>query len=163
MKLYQLTENYQNLWDLVEDETIDISIVETALKTVEGAIQEKAQNLAVFIKSLGADIEIIKAEEKRLTDRRKALENKQSGIKNYLQSQLEIAKLDKIKTPVITVAIQNNPPAVQIIDEAIIPAQYKTIVPQTFTIDKKSIADDIKKGISVPGAESTQGRSLRIR
>jgi len=163
LKLYQLTENYQNLWDLVEDETIDISIVETALKTVEGAIQEKAQNLAVFIKSLGADIEIIKAEEKRLTDRRKALENKQSGIKNYLQSQLEIAKLDKIKTPVITVAIQNNPPAVQIIDEAIIPAQYKTIVPQTFTIDKKSIADDIKKGISVPGAESTQGRSLRIR
>ena len=163
MKLYQLTENYQNLWDLVEDETIDLSIVETALKTVEGAIQEKAQNLAVFIKSLGADIEIIKAEEKRLADRRKALENKQAGIKNYLQSQLEMAKLGKIKTAVITVSIQNNPPAVQIIDEAIIPAQYKTIVPQTFTIDKKSIADDIKKGISVPGAESTQGRSLRIR
>ena len=163
MKLYQLTENYQNLWDLVEDETIDLSIVETALKTVEGAIQEKAQNLAVFIKSLGADIEIIKAEEKRLADRRKALENKQSGIKNYLQSQLEMAKLDKIKTAVITVSMQNNPPAVRIIDEAIIPAQYKTIVPQTFTIDKKSIADDIKKGISVPGAESTQGRSLRIR
>ena len=163
MKLYQLTENYQNLWDLVEDETIDLSIVETALKTVEGAIQEKAQNLAVFIKSLGADIEVIKAEEKRLADRRKALENRQAGIKNYLQSQLEMAKLGKIKTAVITVSIQNNPPAVQIIDEAIIPAQYKTIVPQTFTIDKKSIADDIKKGISVPGAESTQGRSLRIR
>ena len=163
MKLYQLTENYQNLWDLVEDETIDLSIVETALKTVEGAIQEKAQNLAVFIKSLGADIEVIKAEEKRLADRRKALENRQAGIKNYLQSQLEMAKLDKIKTAVITVSMQNNPPAVQIIDEAIIPAQYKTIVPQTFTIDKKSIADDIKKGISVPGAESTQGRSLRIR
>jgi len=163
LKLYQLTENYQNLWDLVEDETIDLSIVETALKTVEGAIQEKAQNLAVFIKSLGADIEIIKAEEKRLADRRKALENKQSGIKNYLQSQLEMAKLGKIKTAVITVSMQNNPPAVRIIDEAIIPAQYKTIVPQTFTIDKKSIADDIKKGISVPGAESTQGRSLRIR
>jgi len=163
LKLYQLTENYQNLWDLVEDETIDLSIVETALKTVEGAIQEKAQNLAVFIKSLGADIEVIKAEEKRLADRRKALENRQAGIKNYLQSQLEMAKLGKIKTAVITVSIQNNPPAVQIIDEAIIPAQYKTIVPQTFTIDKKSIADDIKKGISVPGAESTQGRSLRIR
>ena len=163
MKLYQLTENYQNLWELVEDETIDLSIVETALKTVEGAIQEKAQNLAVFIKSLGADIEIIKTEEKRLADRRKALENKQAGIKNYLQSQLEIAKLDKIKTPVITVAIQNNPPAVKIIDEAIIPAQYKTIIPQTFAIDKKTMTDDIKKGINVPGAELTQGRSLRIR
>ena len=163
MKLYQLTENYQNLWELVEEETIDIGIVETALKTVEGAIQEKAQNLAVFIKSLGADIEIIKAEEKRLADRRKALENKQAGIKNYLQSQLEIAKLDKIKTPVITVAIQNNPPAVKIIDEAIIPAQYKTIIPQTFTIDKKTMTDDIKKGINVPGTELTHGRSLRIR
>jgi len=162
-KLYELTKNYQNLLELAEDETIDMSIIETALQAVEGHIQEKAQNIAIIIKSLGADVEIIKAEEKRLADRRKAFENKQNWLKNYLHGQLEFVGIDKVKTAVLTVALQNNPPAVQITDESMIPKQYKVIIPATYTIDKKSIADTIKRGIGVTGASLIVGRSLRIR
>jgi len=162
-KLYELTKNYKNLLDLADDETIDTSIIETALKTVESSIQEKAQNIAIIIKSIGSDAEVIKAEEKRLAAKRKALENKQTWLKDYLQNQLEFAKLDKVKTAVFTVALQNNPASVMVTDEAVIPAQFKTVIPATFTIDKNAIKDAIKRGEAVPGAELTQGRSLRIR
>ena len=163
-KLYELTQNYKNLLDLADDETIDTAIIETALKTIESSIQEKAQNLAIIIKSVGADAEIIKAEEKRLAAKRKALENKQTWLKDYLQNQLEFVKLEKVKTAVFTVALQNNPASVQILDETVIPAQFKTIIPATFSIDKEAIKDAIKRGALVPGVELiTDKRHLRIR
>ena len=146
-QLYKLAQNYQNLWELVEDESIDLNIVETALQDIEGQIKEKAENLAYFIKSLGSDVEIIKAEENRLAARRKALENKQTWLKNYLHTQLEIAGVDKVKTT----------------DEAIVPTQFKTVIPASYTIDKNAIKDAIKRGEEVPGCSLSQGRSLRIR
>ena len=162
MKLYELTEMYKNVWDLIADEEIDVEMLEVALQNIEDSIELKADNMAKLIKSIDGDVLVLKEEEKRLASRRRALENKQANIKSYLESQLLSMGVDKVKTTLFTVALQNNPPSVKFTNEDLIPEMYKKEV-TTITIPKKEILDAIKNGIEVPGAEIIQGKSLRIR
>lgn len=162
LKLYELTEAYETLWGLVE-ESDDLTLIESALQTVEGAIEVKANNVIIFLKSLDADAKAIKEEEQRLSARRKAIENKHASIKQYLQMEMESAGIDKLKAATHSISLQNNPPALQIIDADVIPQKYLTLVPERWEVRKKDITDAIKAGEVVPGAELTRGRSLRIR
>ena len=161
-KLYELTEMYQNIWELVGDEEVDLDALEIALGQVEDTLEVKAESMAVLVKSIDGDVSALKEEESRLAKRRKALENKQTNIKLYLENQLKVMGIDKVKTPLFTVALQNNPPSVNILDEDLIPEQYKKTVTTT-SIVKKDILDALKDGQVVEGAEIKQGKSLRIR
>ena len=160
-KLYELAGIYNSLWALVEDEEMDLTQLEQAMQSVEGDIQEKAEGMAKIVKQIDGDVVTIKAEMDRLAAKKKALENKKDGIKAYLEEQLGIAGMDKVKTPLFTVAMQNNPPSVNVLDEAQIPKQY--YIPQDPVLDKKAVMAALKEGQEVPGAEIKQGRSLRIR
>lgn len=161
-KLYELTEMYRSIAELIGDEEVGKEELEKALSQIEDNIEIKAENIAKLMKSIDGEAIALKTEESRLANRRRALENKYSNIKNYLETQLEIMKVDKIKTPLFTVALQNNKPSVDIKDEDLIPDDFKktsTIV----SISKDEIFAALKEGIEVPGAEIKQTRSLRIR
>lgn len=161
-KLYELTELYKNIWDLVEDEEADLDTLELALGQVEDNIEIKAESMAKLIKSIDGDVEFIKAEETRLAGKRKVLENKQKNLKSYLENQLTTMAIDKVKTPLFTVAMQNNPPSVDISNEELIPEKFKKTV-TTVSIVKKDLLDALKAGEVIEGATIKQGRSLRIR
>ena len=159
MKLYELTDDYLNLLEVAEE--LDEETFQNTLEAIEDAIEDKVENTAFLIRNLEADIKTLKDEEKRLKGRRQALENKVARMKDYLFEQLEKAGIDRVKRPLITVSIQNNPPSVRVIDEKIIPSDF--IIPVAPKIDKKAILERLKKGEEVPGVELAQGRSLRIR
>ena len=160
-KLYELTEVYKNIWDLVGDDEQDLTTLETALKQVEDNIEIKAENIAKLMKSIDADAEVIKIEEQRLAKRRKALENKREGMKSYLEAQLKEMGVDKVQGTLISVRLQKNPPSVNVLNESLIPEKYwKTIV--TKSLDKKSMLDDLKADVKIKGAEIKQEKSLRI-
>jgi len=161
--LYELTEGYKSLWDLVEDSDSDLTMIETALQTVEGAIEVKANNIIIFLKSLDADAKAIKEEEQRLSARRKAIENKHLSIKQYLQAQMELAGIEKLKTATHSIGLQNSPPSLSVFDRDLIPQKYMTLVPEHYEIRNDAVKDDLKAGIDVPGAELVRGRGLRIR
>ena len=161
-KLYELTEMYKNIWGLVEDDEIDLDTLESALSQVEDNLEVKAENMAKLVKGIDGDIDTLKAEEKRLADKRRVLENKQKNIKYYLENQLRVMEIDKVKTPLFTVALQKNPPSVDILDEDLIPKKYKKTVTTT-TVVKKDLLDALKSGQVIEGAAIKQGKSLRIR
>lgn len=161
-KLYELTEMYQSVWDLISDDEVDLEAMENALSTIEDTIESKAESIAKLIKSIDSDMLALETEEKRLYARRKALSNKQKGIKDYLEYQLKSMGVDKVKTPLFTVALQNNPPSVNVLDESLVPSWYSKTVTTTSLV-KKDILDALKRGIDVPGVEMKQDKSLRIR
>lgn len=163
MKLYELTSAYSTLWDLVDNEDSDLSMIETALQTVESSIELKASNIVIFLKSLDNDAKAIKEEEQRLSARRRAIENKHASIKSYLQAEMEIAGIEKLKTATHSLSLQNNPPALQIFDNEAIPQKYLTLVPEHYEVRKDEVKAAIKAGEVVPGAEISIGRSIRIR
>ena len=159
LKLYELTENYAKLSEMAEEMDTD-AIVDT-LEALQEAIEDKAENIAKLIRNLEADVKVIRDEEKRLAERRQVIENKIERLKSYLQEQLEIAGIDKVKRPTITVAIQKNPPSVDIIDETLIPADF--LIPQPAKVDKKSILERLKNGEAIPGVTLKQTKGVRIR
>lgn len=158
-KLYELTQNYVSLMEMAEE--MDATTLQDTLESIEEEIHDKAENIAKLIKNINADVDALRNEEKRLADRRKSLENKVTHLKEYLQNQLEVAGLDKVKRPTLTVSIQNNPPSVEIADESLIPSDYR--IPQPDKIDKKSLLTMLKDGMKIEGVSIKQGRGLRIR
>lgn len=160
MKLYELTEAYRNIENLLSDEEADTEALEKALSQVEDSIENKAENIAKLVRNIDGDIKALKDEEKRLAGRRKALENKQRDIKKYLELQLKTLEIDKVKTKLFTIYIQNNAPSVKITDEEAIPEDFYKY---SKSIVKKDILEALKDGEEVPGAEINQTRSLRIR
>lgn len=160
MKLFELTEQYQKLLSMVDDEC-DIQAIQDTLEGIEGMIADKAESIAKLIKSIEADEQAIKAEEDRLKARREALKNRRESIKEYLQNQLISAGIDKLKGTMFTVSIQNNPPSVQIAEGAKVPEKY--LIPQEAKVDKRTLLDDLKAGAVYEGIEMIQTKGVRIR
>jgi len=162
LALYELQKGYQNLLGMVDEESPDSDII-NALTVIEGAIEVKAGNIAHIIKTLESEASFIKEEEKRLSARRKTRENTIANMKQYLQDTMTSLGMDKIKTPTRTISIQLNPPAVQIVDEDVIPGKFLTLIPEHYEVNKKLISAALKAGEDVKGAELNRGSSLRIR
>jgi len=161
VKLYEMTQAYRSLWDMVEDEETDLTQLEEALRSLEGEITDKLDSMAQIVKGCAADIDYIKEEKKRLDGKQKVLESKADRLKRYMQEQMEIAGLDKVKGTHYTVGIQPNPPSLEVVDEKQIPKEY--FIPQDPKLDRDGIKKALKWGVVVPGVKLVQGRSLRIR
>lgn len=161
-KLYELTEMYRNIQDLINDDEVGAEALVEALNKIEGDINSKAENIAKILRAMDGDIETLKTEEKRLANRRRTLENKHKNLKNYLETQFKAMKIDEVKTPLFTISLQKNPPSVNIIDENLIPEDF--IKTETITsISRRDILEALKEGEEVPGTELKQTRTLRIR
>lgn len=159
-KLYELSQNYKNLEELLDNPDIAEEVIKEALSELDEEWETKAENLAKLIKSLDVDVKGLKEEEQRLASRRKSLENRIANLKTYIEDNMKAVGKDKIKGKVFTLAIQNNPPSVEIVDDFKIPEKYFVVKKE---IAKKEILNDLKQGIEVPGAQINQTASLRIR
>lgn len=155
MKLYEITEAYNNLDELEETEEIT-----KYLDLIQDEFNQKSENIVKFIKNIEADSKALKDEEKRLADKRKSLENKTKWLKYYLQNNMERLGNKKIKAGIFNLNIQKNPPSVNVVDEEKIADDYFVIERK---LDKKKLKDDLKDGKEIDGAELVQGESLRIR
>lgn len=157
MKLYEIKEAYLSLLEL-EENGVDVA---DYLKQVEGELEDKLQNIGLVYKTLSAEADAIKAEEKKLSDRRKALENKADSIKNWMYEEMKQMNIEKVNKPNIVLSIAKNPPAL-VLNESLVPAEYKKeeIV---IIIDKAQIKENLKNGMAIEGAELVQGTSLRIK
>ena len=163
--LYELTGEYRFLESDLEEEGDAFGVLENALKEVKDNIEEKSENIAKFILSLNAEVDTIKAEETRLLTRRKSIENRTMWLKDYLLRELEAVNIDKIKRELITISVRDNPPSVKVIDEELIPKEYRRIIPETWEVEKRAIIDQFKStGEIVDGVEIiTDRKSLQIK
>jgi len=157
MNLYQLTENYLTVLEMAEngDDLTD------TLEALTDAIEDKAENTAKVIKQLEANADMLANEIKRLSERKTTAENNAKQLKVYLQEQLEKCGKSKIKGEIFTVAIQNNPQSVEVLDESKIPAAY--FIPQAPKLDRKELLAHLKAGEEIAGVAIKQTQSLRIR
>lgn len=158
--LYKLNEQYQEIFYklLLEEESNEELIEELALIEIE--IEEKAENTAIVLKDLEAQITKFKEEEKRLSDRRKTLENNVKFLKLNLEDSMKLQDKKKFKTEHFSFNIQKNAPSVMITDEEKALKNYKRV---TETIDKAKLKDDLKNGVVLDYARLIQTESLRIR
>ena len=157
--LYELTDRYQQLLEL-ESEIDEQTFIDT-LQSIDGAIEDKAENLAKVIKEMEATITTIANEVNRLQSKKQGVANRVSNLKTYLQGEMEKVNKTKIKGELFTVNIQNNPPSLLVNRTDNIPKDF--FIEQEPTLDKKALKEAVKNGEVIEGVALAQTRSLRIR
>ena len=160
MNLYTLTSNYSQVLDLI-DEGAEMMCLQDTLDSLTDAIEDKAENIAKIIKTIDAEATALKTEEKRLTDRRKSLENRSKGLKDYLQSNLETVGLKKLKGKLFSFNIQKNQASLNVTNKNLIPYNYW--IEQPAILNNQSIKQALTEGKKIEGASLRQSESLRIR
>ena len=159
MKLYELTQSYQQVLEIAEQ--LDAETLKDTLDSINDAVEQKVENTAFVVKQLEANISVIDEEIKRLQAMKGTQTNNIKSLKLYLQESMEKVGLDKVQGKLIKIAIQNNPKSVEVLNENVIPKNY--FVEQKPKLDKRAILADLKSGAQVEGVEIKQSRSLRIR
>lgn len=159
MILYELSENYRQVQDLIENGADNLN---DTLQSLSDAIEEKAVNYAKIIKNIESQSLILKNEETRLQEKRKKLDNNVKKLKQSLEISMIHSNIKKINSPLFVFNIQKNVPSLKISDDAEIPHFY--FVEQTPKLDKRALLEDVKaKKIELEGVELRQTESLRIR
>lgn len=161
MKLYEISERFKNLEELLENTDLQIDDIKEALNEVGIEFEEKVEGIVRLIKNIEGDAEKIKSEEKRLAEKRKSLESKVTYLKGYIDLNMKLVGKKKIDTGLFKLSIQKNAPSINIKSAADIPSEY--FIEQEPVLDKRALLKDLKEGREVPGVEMKQTESLRIR
>lgn len=159
--IYELTNDFMQVQEMIESGEYDFETLQNTLDCINYEIERKADGYARVIKNITAEIEGIKAEETRLSEKRNALENSVTQLKKSLETAMIQTNKRKFKTDLFSFNIQKNPPSVNITDDKKIPDEYKILQPDK--IDNKAIIQALKEGAEFDWAELKQGESLRIR
>ncbi|WP_107842019.1 siphovirus Gp157 family protein [Metasolibacillus meyeri] len=154
--LYELTGALLQLQRMIEDGNEGL---EDTLESIELATADKLEGYAMVIKNIESDIEGLKAEEKRLAERRKAMESNVKRMKDSMYDALLTVEGNRLKTDKFTFSLRKST-SVQIEDESLIPQQFI----QTETkISKTELSKALKNGESIAGASLVENQSLSIR
>lgn len=162
--LYELADNYEQLFDAMYDETTG-EINETAISQIDTALQdvkEKGVMVAKYIQTIDGYKKSIDDECKRLADRKKRIEKKIDWLNWYLKKNMELCNIQEISCPFFTIKIKKNPVSVTVTDADQIPTDYIN-VKEVASIDKIKIKLALQDGYFVPGAELSQGYRLDIK
>lgn len=162
--LYELTNEFKEaeyLFNMAESDD-ELREAERHLIEAEVDLAEKAENIARLIKNFESERESFKKESDRLAAKAKSFENKVTNLKRYLQDNLEVAGVDKVKGQLFTVSLQNNPISLDLSSEQHIPMEFKR-TPEP-VVNKRELLKHIQQtGEIFDGVEVKRTRSIRIR
>jgi hypothetical protein len=162
--LYELTAQRKELQTKLE--TLNLDEV-TIADTLEGDSTELAAKIADYgyvIRNMESFVDAIAAEEKRLSDRRKANEKKLAHIKKWLLENMIACEISKIECPIFSITVKTNPGSVIVDNDKLIPDKYMVVpeLPKPAP-DKKMIAAAIKAGADVPGCHIEKSMRVEIK
>lgn len=167
MKLYEIALEYRQFMELVESEEIPLEAIGDTLESITAELEEKADNIACIIKTLKAEVEAIKAEERNLAERRKAKEARADRLTEYLAETLLGAGYDKIETARNKITFRKSEP-VNITDEAEFIAWAAVNRDDVLKygepkIDKTAVKKAIQSGAALPFASIEKRMNIQIK
>ncbi len=171
MKLYEITANIALFWDqateIIDEQNGDpaeqekaLVYLENQLKALEGTHADKCLNIACLIKNIEAESEAIKAEEKKLSDRRKSSERKSEWLRTYLANNMEPGT--NLKDPRAAIGWRKS----SAVEVTIDPEQLPENLRRTKVIieaDKAAIKINLESGQVIEGCALVQRFNLQIK
>ena len=161
--LYRLVDEYESaLLDMTamigtEDEQFALD----TLEGLKGTLEVKSANIGKFVKRLDGFGVALDVEIKRLQERKARLKKTKDWFKNYLKTNMERAKINKIVTDLFTLKIVKNPPKVVVINPDDIPSEFKTqeVIEK---VNRVYIREQLKQ-MEIKGVELVQETRLEIK
>ena len=162
MTLYEINAQLEELIaNSVDPETGELVIDPAALDELNLEREEKVEGIALYIKDLKATAAAIKAEMDNLKARYDSAKNKAERLTDYLKENLHG---EKFSTPKVAISYRNST-SVEINPEIFFARSangrfFRLKDPEA---DKKAIADAIKAGETIEGAELISKQSMTIK
>lgn len=165
MSLYEIDSRIRNiidgLYEAADEDGVVGEIDFTELKQLQEDRKTKLENIALYIKNTEAEAAAIKAEEEKLTARRKRLENKASRLRDYIINSMKENNDGPLKTARCEISIKDNEKT-DITDLDRIPKEFIKTKVET-SADRNAIKKAIKAGQTVPGAQIIINTTLTIK
>ena len=139
------------------------------LDGIEQEFEDKAENVAAYIKSLKAEADDLKEEEAALNRRRKVKENQIYRLKDYLLHSMMTINRTKIDTPKAKLSIRNNAESVQFDDEeqfirlCLARGQDDYLRYKDPELNKTAVKKALQSGMEIDGARLIRTQSLIIK
>ncbi len=159
--LYQLTNNYETVLNMLYDEDADEEMILDTLEAIEGEIEDKADNYAKIIKELEAKQNARKEEAKRLTESAKVFENRVKALKSNLFNSMKATGKTKFTTDLFSFNIAKNGGKQTLTIDGEVPEEYTKTITEN---DTDKIRQALEKGEKLTFAHfEPRGESLRIK
>lgn len=156
--LYELTGQYQQLLEMIQNDEFDEWTLKDTLEGLDGEIEIKADGYAKVIKELEGNVDTLKNEIDRLSRKKSSYENNIKIMKESLENTMKITGKTKFKTELFSFNIQNNPP--RLVIDRDVPSEF--LIPQPPKVDNARIKEVLKQQ-ELDFAHLEVGQSLRIR
>ncbi len=162
MKLYEISNEFQKVVDLIENcDEMTPELIEQ-LNAVSTDASAKVINVGAVIKNLQADVESMENYIQQMLYRQKKIYKKIDSLKEYLKYNMDLLKLKKVESPEFDVQIRENKYSLELFDQALIPKEY-FMSKETISVSRESIIKDLKVGCDVPGARFVTTKSVLIK
>lgn len=158
-KLYELSASIEQVLTMMEEGAEGL---EDTLDALDMAFEDKVESIIKLWRLKVSQRDAIKAEIYRLNERMNKYDREAQWLQAYVEREMKRAGKERINTPLFTIALQNNPPSVNVIDESAVPEEFWREKVER-SIDKKAVLELLKDGQLVPGVEIRQEKSLRVR
>lgn len=179
MKLYELTNDFQRLFDSLEDmtENAELTAEEKSeaekvwfdtLECVEAEFTDKAENVAAYVKVLSSEAKMLEAEEKALKARREQKIKQAESLKAYLMNSMQRVNLNKIEGVMAKISITKGRESTEITDPKAFVEWAKVnddslLKYKDPDISKTAVKAAIEAGREIPYAAVVRRPGLTIR
>ena len=164
MNLYELTEDFLMVQQMLEDPDVDQKLINDTLESLEYDIEQKADVYAKLIRNMEGSLTAVKAELERLNGTKNLLESGIKRLKQNLQDSMVAAGKRKFKTDLFSFAIQKNggkaPVILDVKDTSELPDELVRIKEEA---DLEAIRALLDKGECKYAHYGERGESLRIK
>ena len=164
MNLYEINkviEEVINNGFSIDNETGEVLFEPSDLDSLNEQFDEKADNIACYIKDIDALNDSISNEIKALQERKKQNESKIEKLKSYLTDALAQRNMKKFESARNKITFRKSQ-SVNVIDEDKISADYlKTEI--VSKLDKKILLADLKAGKEVDGCSLLTKNNLILK
>ena len=153
------------LENVSEDSNETRQAIEDTMESLGFDIEEKVENIIKVMRNYEAEITAIDDEVRRLQLNKCVKQNKVKNLKEYLKDNLIRLGRNKVETPLFRASLKNNPGRVEVLHEALVPAEYmKTSYSVDKTLLKEALMNEEKaKELNELGITMVQDVSLMIK
>lgn len=172
MKLYELTEEYRQLFNTFDDcdelSDEEVQAYFDTLEAIEGEFDIKAENIACFIKELNGEVDLLTAEINSLKARKSSKDKLIDRLKDMLVDNMQAVGIKKIDRPMAKLSLRNNAQSVTFEKESAFIEWAKANNCEFLRfkepeISKTAVKQALQNGEEIPGAELVRTVAVIIK
>jgi chromatin segregation and condensation protein Rec8/ScpA/Scc1 (kleisin family) len=150
--LYNLTAEFMQIAEQLEEMELDSEIIADTLNSVSMSLEIKAENTIKYIKNLEAFAQARKEEAKRLNEQAAKDLKKAERLTNYLDSTLKLLDRKNLTAGLFQLTFKKGSEIVEI-DETQLPKEFWKVETVEKPFDKPTLKKYLKEGLEIPGVK----------